>query len=112
MSSNVEQSAEQVRVQDSRQLTRTRRRALLAASAGNFVEWFDFTIYGFMAVTLAEVFFPPDSGGTALLAVFAVYGSAFIARPAGALFFGTMGDRLGRRGSLGRFNRSMQHRFI
>ncbi|CAM3220633.1 MHS family proline/betaine transporter-like MFS transporter [Williamsia muralis] len=100
MSSNVEDSAEHVRVQDSRQLTRTRRRALLAASTGNFVEWFDFTIYGFMAVTLADVFFPPDSGGSALLAVFAVYGSAFLARPAGALFFGTMGDRLGRRGSL------------
>lgn len=100
MSSNVEDSVEHVRVSESRQQTRTRRRALFAASAGNFVEWFDFTLYGFTAVTLAAVFFPPDSGTSALLAVFAVYGSAFIARPAGALFFGIMGDRLGRRGSL------------
>ncbi|MDN3460107.1 MFS transporter [Rhodococcus sp. APC 3903] len=81
-------------------LARTRRKALVAAATGNFVEWFDFTIYGFMAVTLASVFFPPDSGKAALLAIFAVYGSAFIARPLGAVFFGSIGDRLGRRGSL------------
>jgi MHS family proline/betaine transporter-like MFS transporter len=100
MSNNVEDSLNLTKPMDAPRSARTRRKALVAAATGNFVEWFDFTLYGFMAVTLASVFFPPDSGKAALLAIFAVYGSAFIARPLGAVFFGSIGDRLGRRGSL------------
>ncbi|MET3953693.1 MHS family proline/betaine transporter-like MFS transporter [Rhodococcus sp. OAS809] len=100
MSSNVKDPVNLAQPMETSRLARTRRKALVAAATGNFVEWFDFTIYGFMAVTLASVFFPPDSGKAALLAIFAVYGSAFIARPLGAVFFGSIGDRLGRRGSL------------
>src|SRR3546814_6897857 len=60
-----------------------RRRALIAGATGNIVEWFDFTIYGFTAAVLATVFFPPEFGSGALLATFALYGVAFLARPAG-----------------------------
>lgn len=77
-----------------------RRRALIAGATGNIVEWFDFTIYGFTAAVLATVFFPPEFGSGALLATFALYGVAFLARPAGGIFFGRLGDRLGRRRSL------------
>lgn len=76
------------------------KRIILACALGNFVEWFDFTLYGFSAVVLAEVFFPPDDSAAALLATFAVYGVAFVARPLGAAFFGWLGDRVGRRTSL------------
>lgn len=78
----------------------TGRRVILACATGNFVEWFDFTIYGFSAAVIATVFFPPDAGAAALLGTFAVYGVAFLARPLGAVFFGRVGDRLGRRAAL------------
>ncbi|OZD72931.1 MFS transporter [Rhodococcoides fascians] len=79
---------------------RTRRKALIAGATGNIVEWFDFTIYGFSAAVLATVFFPAEFGSGALLATFALYGVAFLARPAGGVVFGRLGDRFGRRGSL------------
>ena len=66
-----------------------RRRALIAGATGNIVEWFDFTIYGFTAAVLATVFFPPEFGSGALLATFALYGVAFLARPAGGIFLRT-----------------------
>ncbi|WP_415973855.1 MFS transporter [Rhodococcus sp. 077-4] len=78
----------------------TRRKALIAGATGNIVEWFDFTIYGFSAAVLAKVFFPAEFGSGALLATFALYGVAFLARPAGGVFFGRLGDRFGRRGAL------------
>ncbi|MFI7123096.1 MFS transporter [Amycolatopsis sp. NPDC049868] len=76
------------------------RRTTLAASIGNTVETYDYAVYGFLATVLAKVFFPAASTGTALLSSFAVFGSAFLARPAGALVFGPVADRLGRRPAL------------
>ncbi len=80
---------------------RERRRATLAASIGNFVEWYDFGLYGFLAPVLATKFFPADEDPTvALLAALAVFGVAFVTRPLGSIFFGNLGDRLGRRRTL------------
>jgi MFS transporter, MHS family, proline/betaine transporter len=76
------------------------RRVLAASSVGSFVEWFDFTVYGFTASVLASVFFPPDKQVAALLATFAIYAVAFFARPLGAVVFGWIGDRRGRRPAL------------
>lgn len=78
----------------------TRRRALLGASVGNFVEWYDYSTYGYLAATLAEVFFDFESTAAGLAASFATFGVAFVARPVGGLFFGSLGDRLGRRQTL------------
>jgi MFS transporter, MHS family, proline/betaine transporter len=76
------------------------RRVLTASSVGSFVEWFDFTVYGFTATVLAKVFFPPDKAVAAILATFAVYAIAFFARPLGAVVFGRIGDRRGRKPAL------------
>ncbi|GAB3568512.1 MFS transporter [Amycolatopsis endophytica] len=78
-----------------------RRRVLFASSVGNFVEWFDFTLYGYAASVIALTFFPPGNRAAALLGAFAVYGVAFVARPLGAVVFGRIGDRRGRRTALG-----------
>ncbi|MET8753238.1 MFS transporter [Streptomyces sp. NPDC004667] len=80
--------------------TPMQRRALASGSVGQFVEFYDFTLYGLSAVTLSVLFFPDDSALVGLLAVFATFGVAFAARPLGGLFFGALGDRIGRRGVL------------
>lgn len=77
-----------------------RKKAVVAAVFGNFVEWYDFTVYGVFAATIATLFFPEGDRFAALLSTFAVFGVAFLIRPVGALVIGSYGDRLGRRGTL------------
>jgi MFS transporter, MHS family, proline/betaine transporter len=77
-----------------------RRLALAAGCVGNLVEWYDFALYGAFATILAAAFFPEADPTSGLLAAFAVFGVAFLARPAGALLFAHYGDRLGRRRAL------------
>ena len=77
-----------------------RNKAVIAAVIGNFVEWYDFTIYGYFAVVIAPLFFPTEDRLVSLMATFAVFGVAFLMRPVGALFFGSIGDRIGRRSTL------------
>lgn len=76
------------------------RRVLLGGSVGQFIEFYDFALYGISAVVLSQIFFPGDNQATALLALFATYGVAFFIRPVGGLFFGALGDRIGRRNVL------------
>jgi MHS family proline/betaine transporter-like MFS transporter len=76
------------------------RRVAGAAAIGNFMEWFDFAVYGFFAVTIGKVFFPSDSETASLLSSLAVYGVAFLVRPVGGLVLGSYGDRAGRRAAL------------
>lgn len=73
------------------------RRALVAGSIGNLVEWYEFALFGAFAATIAEVAFPDATAGQGLTAVFGVFGLAFLARPVGAVLFAHLGDRLGRR---------------
>lgn len=73
----------------------TRVKAVLAASIGNFIEWFEYTLYGFFAAAIALNFFP--GGTSSLIPTFAVFGVAFVLRPLGAITFGHFGDRVGRR---------------
>jgi MHS family proline/betaine transporter-like MFS transporter len=77
-----------------------RRRAIVAAIAGNFVEWYDFSVYAYFAVVVAPLFFPSSDPTAGLLATFAVFGIAFVFRPVGALIFGQLGDRIGRRATM------------
>ncbi|GAA1779949.1 MFS transporter [Pseudarthrobacter sulfonivorans] len=76
------------------------KRVLRAGAIGNFIEFFDFTIYGFFAVTIAALFFPKGDSVAALLATFALFGVAFFIRPIGAMVFGHIGDRFGRKRAL------------
>jgi MFS transporter, MHS family, proline/betaine transporter len=78
----------------------TLRRVICAASIGNFVEWFDFAVYGFLATTIAQQFFPSTDASAALLKTFAVFAVAFAFRPLGGIFFGMLGDRIGRKKTL------------
>jgi Sugar (and other) transporter len=80
---------------------RDARRALAAGCVGNLVEWYDFALYGAFATVLATVMFPEADPVSALVATFAVFGVALVARPAGALLFAHYGDRLGRRRAAG-----------
>ena len=73
------------------------KRVLAGGSIGQFIEFYDFTLYGLSAVTLAKLFFPSESTLTGLLTTFATFGVAFFVRPLGGLFFGALGDRIGRR---------------
>ncbi|NEA26202.1 MFS transporter [Actinomadura bangladeshensis] len=66
---------------------------------GNCVEWFDFGVFsaGIMTAIIGTVFFPEGAAGSASLRSFALIAAAFLARPFGGLFFGPMGDKLGRK---------------
>jgi len=77
-----------------------RRRAIYAGAIGNFIEWYDFGLYGFFAVTISALFFPSSDPAAALLSTFAVFALGFLVRPLGAFAFGWVGDRVGRRASL------------
>ncbi|MFE7382595.1 glycine betaine/L-proline transporter ProP [Streptomyces zhihengii] len=73
------------------------KRAVKAASLGNAMEWFDFGIYSYLAVTIGHVFFPSGNDTAQLLSSFATFAVAFLVRPLGGMFFGPMGDRIGRK---------------
>lgn len=72
------------------------RKVLLATGVGHFVEWFDFGLYGTLAAIIGLQFFPSADPAVALLSSFAVFGAGFIMRPLGGLWFGSLGDRIGR----------------
>lgn len=82
--------------------TRRSRRALVAGSVGNFVEWYEFGAYGFFATVIAANFFSPTGAGDAesLIKTYASFALAFFFRPIGAAVFGRIGDRIGRRPTL------------
>lgn len=77
--------------------TKIARKSMMGTSLGNAMEWFDFGIYSYLAVTMGKVFFPEIDPSFQLIYAFATFAVAFIARPIGGLFFGMMGDRLGRK---------------
>ncbi len=76
------------------------KKATGVAAFGTFIEYYDFSVYGYVAATLSIVFFPSDDPMIGLLNTLLVFGSAFVVRPLGAIYFGRLGDRVGRRTSL------------
>lgn len=80
--------------------TRERKARWPAVAVGNFIEWFDFAIYGYFAATIGELFFPAAAPGMSVISAFAVFAVGFVSRPLGALIFGPIGDRYGRRVAL------------
>lgn len=73
-------------------------RAIVAGSAGTFIEWYDYGLYAFVAgVVFAPLFFPPDAGAAATIGAFGAFAAGFLARPIGGIILGALGDRWGRR---------------
>jgi MFS family permease len=72
-------------------------RIIVASSLGTLFEWYDFYLYGTLAVFFGELFFPTGNERAALLASLAAFGAGFGVRPLGALVFGWVGDRVGRK---------------
>ena len=79
---------------------RKSRRAALAGGVGTLIEYYDFSLYGYMAVVIAPMFFPSDDPVTSLLSALAVFGTAYLIRPLGGIVFGHIGDRFGRKKAL------------
>ena len=76
---------------------RRRIGAIVAASSGNLVEWFDFYIYAFCAIYFSAAFFPKSNPTTQLLNTAGVFAAGFLMRPIGGWLFGRIGDRNGRK---------------
>ena len=84
---------------DAARLRSTRTRVITASFIGNFVEWFDYAVYGYVAITISKVFFPKESED-ALILTFALFAISFLIRPIGGFFWGHLGDRIGRKTAL------------
>lgn len=80
--------------------TRKRIFAILGASSGNLVEWFDFYVYSFCAIYFAPAFFPKGDSTTQLLNTAGVFAAGFLMRPIGGWLFGRIADKHGRRTSM------------
>jgi MFS family permease len=77
------------------------RRAVIAATVGTTIEWYDFLLYSTMAgLVFGKLFFPNEDPLTATLSSFGIYFVGFVARPIGAFIFGHYGDRIGRKSTL------------
>ena len=72
------------------------KRAIGAAAIGNVTEWYDFGVYGYLAVTIEGIFLPKDSGLVGHIIVAGLFAVAVLVRPLGGLFFGPLADRIGR----------------
>ena len=73
------------------------RSVIVASSVGTLFEWYDFYLYGSLAVFFSDLFFPPGNERATLLASLATFGAGFAVRPLGALVFGRIGDLVGRK---------------
>ena len=75
-------------------------KGIFVLSIGNLLEFYDFAVYGFLVGTLSPIFFPSSDNVASLIGGFGVFFVGFLARPIGAIFFGYIGDRKGRKKSL------------
>ncbi|HME76191.1 MAG TPA: MFS transporter [Mycobacterium sp.] len=74
------------------------RRDTAGTAVGNFMEWYDFGVYGYIATTIAQVFYPGNSvSAVHLIATFSTLAAAYVVRPLGGFVLGPLGDRIGRK---------------
>ncbi|STX05708.1 MFS transporter [Kocuria rosea] len=78
----------------------SRRKAVLGASVGHLIEWYDYGVYGFLAIYIGQAFFASEDPMTRLMASFGAFAISFFVRPLGGLVFGPLADKVGRRGTL------------
>jgi MHS family proline/betaine transporter-like MFS transporter len=75
-------------------------RVIVSCMIGNALEWYEFTLYGYFASIIGKLFFPSEDPLVSLISAFAVFAAGFLMRPLGALLFGHIGDKLGRKKAL------------
>jgi MFS transporter, MHS family, proline/betaine transporter len=73
------------------------RRAAFSGAVGNVMEWYDFAVYAYMAPVLSNLFFPSDDAFISLMATFGTFAAGYLSRPLGAIIFGHIGDKMGRK---------------
>jgi MFS transporter, MHS family, proline/betaine transporter len=78
----------------------SQRKLVIAGLIGNVLEWYDFSVYGYFAVSIGHHFFPSEDPTTSLLAAFGVFAAGFLMRPVGAVLFGHIGDNWSRERAL------------
>lgn len=71
-----------------------------AATIGTILEWAEYSFYGYLAVKISGLFFPKEDPVVALISAFGIFAAGFLMRPLGGIFFGHMGDRIGRKKTL------------
>jgi MFS transporter, MHS family, proline/betaine transporter len=76
------------------------RQVIAATMIGNGLEWYDYALYGQFAYLISDHFFPPGNEALALIQTFGIFAAGFLMRPLGAIIFGNLGDRLGRKNAL------------
>ncbi|WP_028950389.1 MFS transporter [Sulfurihydrogenibium subterraneum] len=76
------------------------KKVALSGMVGNILEWYDFTLYGYLAVILSKLFFPSDNEVVSLLASFGAFAVGFFFRPLGSVILGYIGDKYGRKKAL------------
>lgn len=85
---------------EARERHRALQRAAKASFIGNFIEWFDYASYGYLAAIIGQVITPSEDKSIQLMTSFAIFAMSFVLRPVGAVIWGAWGDRLGRRWAL------------
>src|SRR3954466_11745759 len=80
--------------------SRSKLATVIRVTSGNFIEMYDFFLFGFYAHQIAAAFFPATSEYAGLMMTFATFGAGFFMRPLGAIFLGSYVDRIGRRKGL------------
>ncbi len=78
----------------------SRTRVLVGGVAGNVLEWFDFAVYGFFAVTIGKLFFPAEDPVAQVISAFGIFAVGFLMRPVGGMVFGYIGDKFGRHNAM------------
>lgn len=76
------------------------KKVALSGMIGNILEWYDFTLYGYLAVVLSKLFFPSENETASLLASFGAFAVGFFFRPLGSVVLGYIGDKYGRKQAL------------
>lgn len=76
------------------------KRVILSTMLGNGLEWYDYALYGTFTALISKHFFPAGDDAVALIATFGIFAIGFVMRPLGAMFFGYIGDRYGRKNAL------------
>lgn len=79
---------------------KTLKKVVFSSFLGNFIEWFDYASYSYLATVISVVFFPGEDKLVSTMSTFAVFALSFLVRPIGALFWGNMGDKKGRKWTL------------